>query len=219
MTDAYRPTTRTRLHRRPARGVYDKARVHAILDEAFICHVGFVVDGQPFVIPTAYARIEDQVYVHGAAAGRFAGALGGGIDICLTVTLVDGLVLARSAFHHSINYRSVVALGRARVVANHDEKRRALASLTNHVVPGRWDEVRQPDEQEISATTVLALALEEVSAKVRVGAPIDAEADLTWPAWAGVVPLRMTAGTPEPDAHVQPDLVFRTDRLQRRSQA
>jgi hypothetical protein len=218
MSHAYIPTDRTRLRRRPARGVYDKALVHAILDEAFVCHVGFVMDGQPFVIPTSYGRIDDQLYIHGAAAGRLAQALGSGIEVCVTVTLVDGLVLARAAFHHSINYRSVVVLGRARVVAEPAEKRRALASLTDHVMPGRWDVVRQPTEQELGATTVLALTLEEVSAKVRVGPPIDDEEDYALPVWAGVVPLQVTTGAPVPDARVKAGLAFSTDRLQRRGQ-
>jgi nitroimidazol reductase NimA-like FMN-containing flavoprotein (pyridoxamine 5'-phosphate oxidase superfamily) len=200
--DTYTPTERTQVKRLPKRGVYDHAQVHAILDAGFFCHVGFVVDGQPFVIPTGYARSGGQLYLHGSAASRMLRALGQGAQLCVTVTLVDGLVLARSAFHHSMNYRSVVVLGQARLVTDAEEKTAALACFTNHIVPGRWDEVRQPTEQELKSTTVLAVALDEVSAKVRTGPPIDDEADYTLPVWAGVVPLRIEAGDPLPDARL-----------------
>ena len=171
--DTYTPTDRTQVKRLPKRGVYDRAQVHAILDEGFICHVETVLDGQPYVMPTGYARAGDQLYIHGSAASRMLRAAGDGAPLCVTVTLVDGLVLARSAFHHSMNYRSVVVLGQARVVTDPQEKMTALASFTNHVVPGRWDEVRPPYEQEMKSTTVLALPLDEVSAKVRTGPPIN----------------------------------------------
>ncbi len=204
MTETLARTPRTTLRRLPDRGAFDLASIHAILDEAFICHLGFDVDGQPFVIPTAYGRIDDRLYVHGSAASRTVRALGRGIDACVTVTLIDGLVLARSAFHHSINYRSVVVFGTARLVTDPQEKQEALRAITNHVVPDRWEEVRAPGEQELKATSVLALTLDEASAKIRTGPPKDDEEDLEWPVWAGVVPLRQEIGTPEPDAYVRP---------------
>ncbi len=198
----YTPTERTQVKRLPKRGVYDQAQVHAILDEAFICHVGFVVDGQPYVMPTGYARSGDQLYIHGSAASRMLRALGEGAPLCVEVTLVDGLVLARSAFHHSMNYRSVVVLGQGRLVTEPEEKNAALACFTNHIVPGRWDEVRVPNDQELKATTVLALTLDEVSAKVRTGPPIDDEEDYAIPVWAGVVPLSIESREPVPDVRL-----------------
>ena len=152
--DAYAPTAKTQLRRYPVRGVFDKEKVHAILDEGFLCHVGFVVDGQPYVIPTGYARSGDQIFIHGSAASRMLRALDDGVDVCVTVTLLDAFVLARSGFHHSMNYRSVVVLGRARLVTDPDEKIAALQCFTNHIVPGRWEEVRPPTEQEVKATSV-----------------------------------------------------------------
>jgi len=197
----YTPTDRTQVKRLSKRGVYDQQQVHAILDEAFVCHVGFVVEGQPYVIPTGYGRSGDRIYIHGSAASRMLRTLGTGIDVCVTVTLLDGLVLARSAFHHSVNYRSVVILGKARPVTDPAEKWEALRCVTNHIVPGRWEEVREPDEQELKATEVLSLDLAEVSAKVRTGPPVDDAADMTIPVWAGVVPLRTQAeaAIPAPD--------------------
>ena len=194
--DTFTPTPRTHVKRLPKRGVYDQAQVYSILDEGFVCHVGFALEGQPYVIPTGYVRSGDLVYFHGSAASRMLRAIDGGIDVCLTVTLLDGLVLARSAFHHSMNYRSVVVLGKARLVTDNGEKTEALRRFTNHVVPGRWDEVRQPTDQELKATSVLALPLEEVSAKVRTGGPIDDEEDYALPVWAGVVPIRTITGRP-----------------------
>jgi uncharacterized protein len=215
--DTFIPTDRTRVRRLPKRAVYDKDQVYAILDEGYLCHVGFVVDGQPFVIPTGYARSGDQIYVHGSAASRMLGTLGSGMDVCITVTLVDGFVLARSAFHHSMNYRSVVILGQARVVTDPDEKREALHRFTNHLVPGRWEEVRQPAEQELKATTVLAVPLEEVSAKVRTGAPLDDEEDYGLPVWAGVVPVALRTGEPIADARLAPGApAIDTSRFARR---
>ena len=202
--ETYSPTERTQVKRLPKRGVYDRSQVHAILDEGMICHVGFVADGQPYVIPTGYARAGDRLYIHGSAASRMLRALGEGAPVCVTVTLVDGLVLARSAFHHSMNYRSVVVLGQARVVSDPEEKMAALSQFTNHIVPGRWDEVRPPNEQELKSTTVLALPLDEVSAKVRTGPPIDDEEDYALPVWAGVVPIRPEIGEPAPDARLLP---------------
>src|SRR5215472_18817502 len=166
-------TERTQVKRLPKRGAYDRETVYKILDEAFVCHVGFVVDGQPFVIPTNYGRVDDTLYLHGSAASRMLRTLSAGIPVCVTVTLVDGLVLARSAFHLSINYRSVVILGAATMVEAAEEKMTALRAFTEHVVPGRWDDVREPTEQELRGTSVLALPLVEVSAKVRVGPPKD----------------------------------------------
>lgn len=186
-------TERTTLKRLPTRAEYDRAPVYEILDEAFICHVGFVVNGQPFVIPTGYARMGDCLYIHGSAASRMLRALGQGIEVCVTVTLLDGLVLARSAFHHSVNYRSVVVFGRATVVEEAEEKLDALRAFTEHVVPGRWAEVRWPNESEMKATTVLALPLAEASAKIRTGPPIDDEEDHEINVWAGVLPLRLVA--------------------------
>jgi nitroimidazol reductase NimA-like FMN-containing flavoprotein (pyridoxamine 5'-phosphate oxidase superfamily) len=204
MMSHFDPTPRTTLKRLPKRGVFDREAVYQILDEAFICHVGFVVEGQPFVLPTGYARIADTLYIHGSAASRMLRSLVEGIDICVTVTLLDGLVLARSAFHHSINYRSVVIFGRARMVESNEEKMTALEAFTEHVVPGRWAEVRWPNEQELKATLVLALPLAEVSAKVRTGPPLDDEEDMNLPVWAGVVPLHLAASVPvtAPDLRV-----------------
>ena len=195
---SFSPTDRTTVRRLPKRGVYDKAEVYAILDEGFICHVGFAIDGQPYVIPTGYARLGDEIYLHGSAASRMLRALGDGLDVCVTVTLVDGFVLSRSAFHHSINYRSVVILGRARVLTDPAQKLIAMRAFTNHILPGRWEEVRQPSDQELKSTMVLALLLEEVSAKVRKGPPIEDEGDVPRPTWAGVVPLHGQLGEPVP---------------------
>lgn len=192
-------TERTTLRRLPKRGSFERQTVYDILDEGFVCHVGFVSDGQPVVIPTAYGRVGDTLYLHGARASRMLKALGAGADVCVGVTLVDGLVLARSAFHHSINYRSVVVFGRARVVESDEEKRAALLAFTEHVVPGRWDEVREPTKQELDSTLVLSLPLEEASAKVRTGPPVDDDEDYSLPIWAGVLPLRVCAGEAVPD--------------------
>lgn len=201
--EAYVPTERTQLHRLSQRGVYDKAQVHAILDEGFLCHVGFVIDGRPHVIPTAYGRSGEIIYIHGSPASRLmrAGAKEE-VDLCLTVTLADALVLARSAFHTSINYRSVVVFGKARPVTDLIEKWQALRCFTNHVIAGRWEQVKQPSERDLKATSVLALPLEEVSAKVRTGPPIDDEEDYALPVWGGVVPLVQSLGDPVPDSRV-----------------
>jgi uncharacterized protein len=198
------PTKRTTVQRLPARGKYDRETVFSILDEGFVCHVGFVVDAQPFVIPTNYARVGDTVFLHGSSASRMLRTISDGVQVCVTVTLVDGLVLARSAFHHSVNYRSVVMLGRAVPIESAAEKMRALEAFTNHVMPERWNDVRQPTESELKATSVLALPLEEVSAKVRVGPPKDDEEDYTLPIWAGVLPLRVVADAPISDPRLIP---------------
>jgi hypothetical protein len=195
----FTPTERTQVHRLPKRGVYDREAVYRILDEGLVCHIGFVAEGQPVVIPTGYGRKDETLYVHGSPASRMFRALGKGADVCVTVTLVDGLVLARSAFHHSMNYRSVVIFGKATVVEDAAAKREALRVFTEHVAPGRWQEVRQPSEKELNATTVLALPLEEVSAKVRTGPPIDDEEDYALRVWAGVLPLDLTPDTALPD--------------------
>ena len=195
----FTPTERTQVRRLPARGAYDSETVFRILDEGIFCHVGFVADGQPFVIPTGYARVGETLYIHGSAASRMLRTLAGGVQVCVTVTLLDGLVLARSAFHHSMNYRSVVILGRATLVDDPEEKMKALTAFTNHIVHGRWADVRQPTEAELKATTVLALPLAEVSAKIRTGPPKDDEADYSLPIWAGVVPLKIVPDAPLPD--------------------
>ena len=192
-------TERTKLKRLPKRGYFDRETVYGILDEGFICHVGFAPEGQPVVIPTGYARADDNLYIHGSQASRMLRTLAGGIDVCVTVTLLDGLVLARSAFHHSVNYRSVVIFGRATIVEDREAKLAALFAFSEHVVPGRWNDVREPTEQELKATTVLSLPLEEVSAKVRTGPPVDDEEDYAMNVWAGVVPLQMIAGKPISD--------------------
>ena len=195
----FTPTERTQVKRLPKRGKYDQETVFAILDSAFVCHAGFTVDGQPYVIPTNFGRSGDTLYLHGSAASRMLRELSEGIPVCVTVTHVDGLVLARSAFHHSVNYRSVVILGQARLVSEPAEKMEALRIFTEHVMKGRWDDVRQPTEQELKATTVLALPLEEVSEKVRTGGPIDDAEDYDLPVWAGVLPLVTSVKAPEPD--------------------
>jgi nitroimidazol reductase NimA-like FMN-containing flavoprotein (pyridoxamine 5'-phosphate oxidase superfamily) len=205
---SFAPTEQTTLKRLPQRGSYDRELVYQILDEGFVCHVGFAVDGQPFVIPTAYGRVGDKLYIHGSAASRTLRGLSSGIPVCVTVTLVDGLVLARSAFHHSINYRSVVILGAATMVVAAEEKMTALRAFTEHVIPGRWDDVREPNEQELKGTSVLALPLVEVSAKVRTGPPKDDEEDMTALVWAGELPLRIMAGSlvddPQLSAGIRP---------------
>ena len=199
MPETYTPSQRTRVVREPHRGVYDRETAYQILDEGFICHVGFEVDGQPFVIPTAYGRSGDDLYIHGSAASRMLRKLNQGIPVCVTVTLLDGLVLARSVFNHSMNYRSVVVLGKATAVEDAEEKAAALRVLSDHILPGRWEDSRQPNEKELKATLVLKLPIQEFSAKVRVGPPIDDEEDYSFSTWAGVVPLSMVAQPGIPD--------------------
>jgi|SRR5271166_5289447 len=200
------PTPRTRVIREPHRGVYDRNTVNAILDEAFLCHVGFIVDGQPYVIPTSYGRAGNVLYIHGSAASRMLRNLDKGIPLCITVTLLDGLVLARSVFNHSMNYRSVVILGTATLVSDPAEKIAALRALTEHILPGRWEDARQPSEKELKVTSVLRIPIEEFSAKVRLGPPIDDEEDYSFPSWAGVIPLEMTVGVPIIDDRCQREL-------------
>ncbi|PYX29500.1 MAG: pyridoxamine 5'-phosphate oxidase family protein [Acidobacteria bacterium] len=196
MSQPFTPTPRTRVVRESDRGVYDRETVYSILDEGFLCHVGFLADGQPFVIPTSYGRKDANLYIHGSAASRMLRQIKEGLPVCVTVTLLDGLVLARSVFNHSMNYRSVVILGKAKLVEDPAEKLEALRLLSEHIIPGRWDDARQPNERELKATSVLRLPIEEFSAKVRTGPPIDDEEDYSFPTWAGVVPLAMAAGAP-----------------------
>jgi uncharacterized protein len=193
------PSERTTVKRMPHRGVYDREAINAILDEGLICHLGFTLDEQPYVLPTIYARDADRLLIHGSAASRMLRSIRSGIAVCATVTLIDGLVLARSAYHHSMNYRSVVILGTATEICDRGHKLAAMRTIVNHVVPGRWDEVRPPSEAEIRATIVLSLPLNEVSAKVRTGQPIDDEEDYSLASWAGVLPLSLDAHAPVPD--------------------
>jgi len=203
----FTPTPRTTLHRRPSRASYDRETVEAILDEGLFCHVGFVVDGQPYVIPTIHARIEDRLYLHGSAASRMLRSLREGLPLSATVTLLDGLVLARSAFHHSMNYRSVTILGTAHEVTEQAERLDALKAIVEHVLPQRWEDVRWPTEQELKATLVLRLPIAEVSAKIRTGPPIDDEEDYQLPCWAGEIPLRVTPQAPVADPRLDPTVV------------
>jgi uncharacterized protein len=221
MPETQMPTARTRVVRESHRGVYDRETVYKILDEGFLCHIGFVADGQPFVIPTSYGRKDSHLYIHGSAASRMLRNLQKeGSQVCVTVTLLDGLVLARSVFNHSMNYRSVVVLGKAVLVDDPKEKLAALRVLAEHILPGRWDDSRQPNERELKQTSVLRLPIEEFSAKVRTGPPVDDEEDYSFPTWAGVIPLEMKAGEPIKEekldsAHLVPEYAkhySRTDR-------
>ncbi len=204
MSETQLPTPRTRVVREPDRAVYEREDVYRILDEGFLCHVGFAVDGQPFVIPTSYGRKDANLYIHGSAASRMLRQMKDGVPVCVTVTLLDGLVLARSIFNHSMNYRSVVVLGKAVLVEDPAEKLEALRILSEHIILGRWDDVRQPNDRELKATSVLRLPIEEFSAKVRQGPAIDDEEDYSFPTWAGVVPIEMTVGEPIPDSRLVP---------------
>jgi nitroimidazol reductase NimA-like FMN-containing flavoprotein (pyridoxamine 5'-phosphate oxidase superfamily) len=206
MSQPSAPSPRTRLVREADRAVYDRAAAYKILDEGFICHLGFVADGQPFVIPTSYGRVDDNLYIHGSAASRMLRRIDEGIEVCVTVTLLDGLVLARSIFNHSMNYRSVVILGAAHAVTDAIEKLEALRLLSEHILPGRWAESRQPNEKELKATLVMRLPIEEFSAKVRQGPVVDDEEDYAFRTWAGVIPLTMVAGEPIDDARLLPDV-------------
>jgi nitroimidazol reductase NimA-like FMN-containing flavoprotein (pyridoxamine 5'-phosphate oxidase superfamily) len=196
VSEAFTPNERTRVVREPHRGVYERESVYKILDEGFVCHVGFAVDGQAYVIPTMYARVGEAIYFHGSAASRMLRGVSSGIAVCVTVTLVDGLVLARSVFNHSMNYRSVVALGTAVLVDAPAEKVEALRAFTEKILPGRWNEARQPSEKELKATSILRLALAEVSAKMRTGPVEDDAEDYALKVWAGIVPLRVVADAP-----------------------
>lgn len=210
--DTFPKTPRTTLRRIPQNAVYGRAAIDAILDEGLICHVGFVVDGLPYVIPTSYARAGDKLYIHGSAASRMLVALTGGVDVCVSVTLLDGLVLARSAFNHSMNYRSVVIFGRATAVEDLPEKLEALRRFSEHIMPGRWKELRDPKPIELKATLVLSLPIVEASAKVRTGPPEDDEEDLSAPVWAGVLPLALRKGELQADsAGIAPPEYLRRD--------
>jgi nitroimidazol reductase NimA-like FMN-containing flavoprotein (pyridoxamine 5'-phosphate oxidase superfamily) len=199
-------TQRTRVRRNPKRGRHDRETIDAILDEALIAHVAFVHDGRPAVIPTLLARVGDEVYLHGSSASRAVRALQAGAEACLEVTLVDGIVLARSAFHHSINYRSAILYGTLRAVEDPNERTEALEAFTEKLIPGRWAHVRWPTRQELKGTAVLALPIAEGSAKIRTGPPVDEDEDYALDAWAGVVPLRISAGEPEPDPQLGPGI-------------
>lgn len=200
MPDTFIPTERTRLVREANRAVYDREAIYKILDEAFVCHVGFAADGQPFVIPTLFARIGDDLYFHGSAASRMLRNAAGGARVCVTVTLTDGVVLARSVFNHSMNYRSVVALGQAMLISDPSEKLRALEAFTEKLIPGRWNDARQPNERELKATNILKLPLTEISAKVRTGDVEDDAEDYALRVWAGIIPLRLVADAPIRDS-------------------
>ena len=199
VSDPISPTDRTRIIREPIRAVYDRDAIYQILDEAFVCHLGFSSEGHPFVIPTMFARVGDFLYFHGSAASRTLRSLSSGLPVCLTVTLSDGLVLARSVFNHSMNYRSVVALGTATLIEDPAEKLRALEAFTEKLISGRWADARQPNDNELKATSILKLPLTEVSAKIRTGGVEDDADDYALNVWAGIIPLRLTAGAPERD--------------------
>ena len=210
------PTQHTTVKRHPERGAYDRATIDSILDEALICHLGFVVEGRPFVIPTIHARDGDTLYIHGSPGSRMLRSAKEGVDICVTVTLLDALVLARSVYNHSMNYRSVVVLGRAHELTDGDEKLQAMRCVVEHVVPGRWEDARRPNDGEIKGTTILALPLDEASAKIRSGPPTDDDADLELAVWAGVIPLGIEPGAPLPDSGVDgppPAYVTEYERL------
>lgn len=197
------PSQRTRVRRAPARAAYERETIHAILDEGLVAHLGFEVGGQPYVIPTLHARAGDTVYIHGSSASRMVRTLTQGVPACLTVTLIDGMVLARSAFHHSMNYRSVVVLGEARAVADPDELLGVLQAFTDKLVPGRWDEVRCPSAKELKGTRALSMSLDEASAKARTGPPVDDDEDHEIDVWAGVIPLGLTAQAPLADPRLR----------------
>jgi hypothetical protein len=217
-TPTFNPTERTGLKRLPQRGVYERDTIYKILDEGFVCHTGFIVNGEPVVLPMAYGRVGNALYLHGSAAGRMLRALARAIPVCVTVTLLDGLVLARSAFHHSMNYRSVVVFGTALVVEDKIEKLTALRSVSEHVMPGRWVEVREPNDAELKQTLVLQLPLTEVSAKIRTGPPIDEETDYDLPVWAGELPLSLVSGELIADPRllvgIELPVYFQTARVQ-----
>jgi nitroimidazol reductase NimA-like FMN-containing flavoprotein (pyridoxamine 5'-phosphate oxidase superfamily) len=199
-------TSRTKIRRLPKRGTYERDAIDSILDEALVCHLGLIRDGYPVVVPTLHARAGDHVFVHGSAASATLRALAGGVEACLTATLVDGLVLARSAFHHSVNYRSVVIFGRAELVRSDEEKREALAAFTEKLVPGRWGDARLPSSKELKATSVLLLPIGEASAKVRTGPPVDEAPDHELDVWAGIIPLELRRLPPEPDTGLRPGI-------------
>jgi uncharacterized protein len=203
VNEQIKPTERTQLRRLPKRGVFDRETIYKILDEGFVCHIGFTMDGKTFVIPTGYARVGDTLLIHGSSVSRMLRVMSDGIEVCATVTLIDGLVLARAAFHHSVNYRSVVVFGAASLVLDEDKKIEALRAFTEHIIPGRWQEVRQPNKSELKATAVLSLPIQEASAKVRTGDPVDEEEDYALDVWAGVIPMKLRADAPRNDARLK----------------
>lgn len=208
MSENFTPTERTRVVREPNRAVYDREAIYNILDEGFVCHLGFSMEGQPFVIPTMFARVGEHIYFHGSAASRTLRGLSSALPVCITVTLIDGLVLARSIFNHSMNYRSVVALGKAELIEEPAEKLAALKAFAEKILPGRWEDARQPNEKELKSTSILKLALTEISAKVRVGDVEDDAEDYALPVWAGIVPLRLVADAPVRDEKCDPNTVL-----------
>lgn len=210
-------STRAQVRRLPERGSYDRESIYRILDAGLLAHVGFSVDGQPFVIPTLYGRAGDNLYLHGSAASRMLRELSKGVPACVTVTLADGLVLARSAFHHSMNYRSVVAFGIAKKIEEAAQKIEALRAISEHLMPGRWDDVRGPYDQELKATSVLEFSIDEASAKVRTGPPKDEEDDYSLPIWAGVMPLELKPAAPIPDSSSDVPLPEYAKRYQQKS--
>lgn len=213
MSEILQTTKRTKLKRIPKRGNFERETIYKILDEAIVCHVGFTVDNQPFVIPTSFARIGDRLMIHGSAASRMMRSLSEEIDVCVTVTLIDGLVLARSAFHHSINYRSVVVFGKAKIISDEQEKFEALRAFTEHIVPDRWSEIRPPNTNELKGTTVLSLPLTEASAKIRTGNPVDDEEDYELEVWAGVLPVQLTTAPPIRDERLKDGIAVPTHIL------
>jgi len=206
VSESFTPTERTRVLREPQRGVYDRETIYKLLDEGFVCHVGFANEAQPYVIPTLFARVGDAVYFHGSAASRMLRGVSSGVSVCITVTLIDGIVLARSIFNHSMNYRSVVVLGNATLVDNPEEKLAALQAFSEKILKGRWNDARRPNEQELKATSILRLPITEASAKIRTGPPEDDAPDKELPIWAGVIPLQLTAGAPIRDEHCDPSI-------------
>lgn len=199
-------TPNTKISRSAKRGVYDEATIYQILDEGIFCHIAYILDGQPMMIPTGYCRMDNKIYIHGSVGSHFMRNLADGRRVCLTVSFVDGLILARSAFSHSVNYRSVVVFSHAEVVTDEQERWDALEAFTNQVIPGRWEEVRQPNTKEMKATMVIAFEIEEASAKVRTGGPNDDEEDYQWPVWAGVLPLKLQAQAPVTDSKMMHDM-------------
>lgn len=213
MKTEIKQTARTKLKRIPKRGNFDRETVYKILDEAYICQVGFNVGGQTFVLPTAYGRKDNSLFIHGSAASRMMREISKGIEICVSVTLLDGLVLARSAFHHSMNYRSVVIFGTAAIVADEAEKNDALFAITEHIIKGRWNQVRQPNSKELKATTILRLPINEASAKIRTGDPVDDPEDINLDVWAGVIPLEVVAGKPINDSFLKENIPIQDNLL------
>lgn len=203
MSEILKTTARTKIKRIPKRGNFERETINKILDEAFICHVGFTIDDKLFVIPTSYARSGDSILIHGSSASRMMRAMADKIEVCVTVTLIDGLVLARSAFHHSMNYRSIVIFGKAKIIQDEQEKFEALRLFTEHIIPNRWTEIRPPSELELKATTVLSLPITEASAKIRTGNPVDDEEDYDLNVWAGVLPLNLSVGKPADDGKIK----------------